>query len=105
MVQTLPESPSLNCLPTSTNPSNAELLEAIGCFQEALNKAGSPTDMKAVHFGTEIALCFADQSWCVARGDPSYDGVYALQCAHGAPGERTKVEMTVDRPRARARPP
>lgn len=90
---------AVNCRPTSTNPTRAELLKSIICLEDALNTPvpqPTPTDPNAVHFGDVVDLRFGDVSWCIARGDPGDNKAYTVPCSAGAPGSG-QTQITIDK--------
>ncbi len=68
-----------NCVPTGTNPGNPDLLKAIKCLQDELDK-------NVLKNGQVVDLRFDAVNWCVARGDPGDNKVYTIPCGPGAPG-------------------
>ena len=64
-----------NCLPTNTNPSNQQLLAAISCLQEALNKIPPPpttaTDPNAIHVNDAVGLQAFSRGQCATYQDVS----------------------------------
>jgi hypothetical protein len=89
------------CQPSGPKPTNQELAKLIICLQKEIDTLPkpptNPTDASAIHTGDNVALRFADQGWCIARGDQGDNKVYTLQCPPGGTPGQSNAHVTISK--------